>query len=185
MKLALQSHLNRFRLWFFLIGLAGLGVTGYGAFADRTQFFFSYLFGCLFWLGLSLGCFLVTMLHYLTGGRWGWPTRRFLEAGFMVLPLMFLLFIPMFFGLHELYPWARPEEVASEKALRLRHGYQNNLGFVLRSVLLLAFWSFMAWRLRRWSRQQDTTADAAPTRKARFHSGPGIVLYGLLGTVAY
>ena len=80
--------------------------------------FFSYLFGCLFWLGLSLGCFLVSMIHQLTGGRWGYPTRRFLEAGFMVLPWMLLLFVPVFLGLHNLYPWAVPSEVGASRAAR-------------------------------------------------------------------
>src|SRR6185312_1412718 len=32
--------------------------------------------------------------------------------------------------------------------------------------------------------EQDATTDAAPTRKARTLSGPGIVIYGLLGTFA-
>src|SRR5947209_4215167 len=121
MNEALHSRLTRIQLIALVIGLAALGLSLLGVFADRGQFFFSYLFGCLFWLGLSLGCFLVTMIHELTGGRWGYPTRRFLEAGFMVLPLMLVLFIPIFFGLRELYPWARPEQVAAERVLRLRH----------------------------------------------------------------
>src|SRR5204863_4473233 len=33
--------------------------------------------------------------------------------------------------------------------------------------------------------QQDSTADAAPTRKARTVSGPGIVAYALLATFIY
>src|SRR5207237_7771887 len=39
--------------------------------------------------------------------------------------------------------------------------------------------------VRRWSLEQDATTDAAPTRKARFLSGPGIVVFTLLGTFAY
>jgi hypothetical protein len=134
---------------------------------------------------LSLGCFLVTMIHELTGGRWGYPTRRFLEAGFLVLPLMLLLFIPIFFGLHELYPWARPEDLASEKVLRERHVYQNAWAYIARVVFFLGVWMWMAWCLRKWSLQQDATTDARPTRQARTLSGIGIVIYGLLGTFAY
>ncbi len=181
----LRSAINRTQLAALVIGLVALGGTAFGAFANRPQFFFSYLFGFLFWLQLSLGCFLVTMIHQLTGGRWGYPTRRFLEAGFMVLPVMLLLFIPVFFGLHQLYPWARPEDLASEKVLQERHVYQNNWAFIARAIFFLAVWSWMAWCLRRWSLAQDTTADAAPTRKARALSGAGIVIYGLLATFAF
>jgi hypothetical protein len=165
--------------------LVGLLFCVLGAFVQRRQFFFSYLYAFQFWAGLSLGCFLVTMIHHLTGGRWGFPTRRFLEAGFMVLPVMLMLFIPVFFGLHQLYPWARPEELAADHVLQQRHAYENTWAFIARGVFFLVIWSWMAWALRRWSLQQDTTADAAPTRKARRLSGVGMVIYGLLGTFAF
>lgn len=181
----LHSQLNRIQLIALLIGLAALGLTAYGAFVQRGQFFFSYLFGYLFWLGLSLGCFLVTMIHFLTGGRWGYPTRRFLEAGFMVLPVMLVLFIPICFGLAELYPWARPADLAADKVLRQRHVYENSWAYILRAVFFLGVWTWISQLLRKWSLQQDTTRDAAPTRKARTLSGPGIVIYGLLGTFAF
>ena len=38
---------------------------------DRAQFFRSYLFGFLFWIGLGVGCLGLAMLHHLTGGAWG------------------------------------------------------------------------------------------------------------------
>src|SRR5205085_11159567 len=125
MNSILAQRLSRLQSTALVLGLVVLATTAIGAFTDRRQFFFSYLFACLFWLGLSLGCFTVTMIHQLTGGRWGYPTRRFLEAGFMVLPLMLLLFIPIFFGLSDLYPWAREAEAASDPVLRQRHSYQN------------------------------------------------------------
>src|SRR5690242_1427427 len=119
----MNARLNRAQWIALIVGLSALVATALGAFGNLRQFFFSYLFGYIFWLGLSLGCFLVTMIHILTGGRWGYPTRRFLEAGFMVLPLMLLLFIPIFFGLHDLYPWARPEDLAHDQVLRERRAY--------------------------------------------------------------
>jgi hypothetical protein len=184
MSEALQSRINRIQLGAFVLGVLGLGASAFGAFTNSTQFFFSYLFSVVFWLGLSLGCFVVAMIHQLTGGRWGYPTRRFLEAGFMLLPLMLLLFVPVFFGLAHLYPWARPDEVTSESALQHRHAYLNGWAYIVRQILFLGVLIWLAWRLRKWSLAQDRTADAEPTRKARFLSGPGIVIYGLLGTFA-
>lgn len=182
---SLREQLNKVQLIALIVGLLALGVSAYGAFAERQQFFFSYLFGCLFWLQLSLGCFLVTMMHYLTGGRWGFPTRRFFEAGFMVLPLMLLLFVPIFFGLHQLYPWARPAELAADPVLRGIHPYLRGWAYIARVVFFMGVWIWMAWLLRRWSLEQDATEDAGPTRKARALSGPGIVIYCLLATFAH
>jgi hypothetical protein len=168
-------------LW---VGIVALLASAVGAWTNSTQFFFSYLFALLFWLGLSLGCFVVAMIHQLTGGRWGYPTRRFLEAGFMALPLLLVLFIPVFLGLQHLYPWARPEDVLTEKTFSHRHVYQTSWAYIARQIFFLVVWIFLAARLRKWSLQQDSTDDATPTRKARTLSGPGIVVYGLLGTFA-
>ncbi len=185
MNPALRSRLSQIQVASLTVGLIALACMAYGAFADRTQFFFSYLFACLFWLGLSLGCFLITMIHELTGGRWGYPTRRFLEAGFLVLPLMLVLFIPIFFGLAELYPWARPAEVRVDKVLQQRHGYENTWAYIARALFFLGVWIWMSQCLRKWSLLQDRAVDATPKRKARRLSGVGIVIFGLLGTFAY
>jgi hypothetical protein len=180
----LETLLSRAQFGAVVIGLLALAASVCGAFSNSTQFYFSYLYSVVFWLGLSLGCFVVTMIHHLTGGRWGYPTRRFLEAGFMVMPLMLLLFIPVFFGLQHLYPWARPVSEISEKAVLHRHGYLNHWAFIIREILFLLVFIWLAGRLRKWSLRQDATADAAPTRSARTLSGVGIVIYGLIGTFA-
>ena len=104
-----------------VVGFVALALTAVGALAKPGTVLLFLPVRFLFWLQLFLGCFLLTMIHYLTGGRWGFPTRRFLEAGFMVLPLLLLLFVPIFLGLHQLYPWARPAEVAADNILRQRH----------------------------------------------------------------
>src|SRR3954470_9350940 len=109
MNEALRSRFNRIQSRALVVGVVGLTLCLLGAFvSSRRQFFASYLFGYLFWLGLSLGCLGIAMLQHLTGGRWGFVIRRILEAGFTNIPLMALLFVPLLFGLPELYAWARP-----------------------------------------------------------------------------
>jgi len=104
-----------------------------------------------------------------------------LEAGFMVLPLMGVLFIPIFFGLHHLYPWAGAADASSDK---ISHAYENHGAYIIRQIFFFFVWIWLALRLRKWSLAQDFTNDAAPTRKARTLSGPGLVIYGLLVTFA-
>ena len=80
-----------------------------------AHFFPAYLVGFLFWLGISLGCIGLTMLHHLVGGSWGLVIRRPLEAGAMnVLPLA-LLFVPIALGMQSLYPWARAASAGSRR----------------------------------------------------------------------
>ena len=112
------SKLNRLQKISLVVGIIFLIFCAVGWTTTPREFFISWLFSFIFWIGLALGCLNAAMIHYLTGGRWGFAARRFLEAGFMTLPLMAIFFIPIFFGLHELYPWARPAAVAADKILQ-------------------------------------------------------------------
>lgn len=163
-------------------GVIGAGLCILGFVLNAPQFFFSYLFAYVFWVGLGLGCLGLLMIHQLTGGRWGFLLRRFLEAGIGTLPLMAALILPIFFGLPHLYSWARPGphgEMLSRKLF-----YLNVPGLALRTAVVFILWIGTAFLLRRWSRAQDGTTDPAPTRRLRALSGPGLVLFAVLGTVA-
>lgn len=184
MNTPLTPTLRRAQLVSLMVGLAAAAACVVAALTGARQFFFSYLFALVFWGGLSLGCLGVTMIHYLAGGRWGYPIRRILEASFMALPLVTVLFVPLFFGLHWVYPWARAADLAAAEDLRYRAAYENVPGYVIRQIVFLGVFICFAWLLRRWSREQDLTTDAAPTRKARALSGAGIVTFGLVGTFA-
>lgn len=166
-------------------GVAGLGLCLFGAFYNTRQFFISYLFGYLFWLGIALGCLGFLMIHHLTGGRWGFPVRRFFEAAVMTLPLMALLFIPICFGLRDLYSWTDAHAVAVNPILRHRSEYMTQPLYVIRAAMFFVIWSVAAFVLNKWSLQQDATADVEPTQKLRTLSGPGIVLYPLTATFVF
>jgi hypothetical protein len=166
---------------FLTIGVAAGILSIIGAFLNPKQFFVSYLFSYLFWIGLGAGCILVAMIHYLTGGQWGHPIRRFLEAGFSTLPLFAILIIPLLFGLSDLYPWARTGK-ASEHIIK---PYLGTPFFIARAVLILGIWIFFALRLRKWSLVQDVTQDAGPTKRLSTLSGPGLVIVPLTATFAY
>ena len=79
-----------------------------GGYFSPDQFFHSYLLGYIFVLNITIGCLAVVMVQHLSGGNWGILTRRLLEAGTRMIPLLALFFIPILFGLQSLYPWARP-----------------------------------------------------------------------------
>ena len=152
---------------------------------DPRQFFISYLFAELVWLGVALGCMAFLMIHYLTGGKWGWPVRRFFEAAAKTLPLLGLLFLPIFFGIHYLYPWAMPARVAADKILQHKHPYLSVPFFIARAVIAFAIWSVMAYLLNKWSREQDGTRNPAPMKRLRKLSGPGLVIYPLTITFVF
>src|ERR1700733_11805685 len=90
---------------FLIVGVLGLvawAALGHGS----VQFYRSYLFAFEFWVSIPLGCLAILMLHHLTGGWWGLPIRRILEASSRTFPLTTVLFVPIIFGLPKIYTWA-------------------------------------------------------------------------------
>lgn len=177
--------MNRARAIALLVGIIAAALSVIGAFFDGAQFFRSYLFAYLFWLGLALGCFGLTMLHNLVGGRWGFVTRRFFEAGLTTLPLLAVLAVPLCFGLRALYGWANHADVAADPVLQHRHVYLNIPFFLVRLVVFFAIWLGLARALLRRSHEQDATADPEPTRQLRAISAPGLIVYVLTASFAY
>jgi hypothetical protein len=173
----LHSQLTRVQQGGLILGLIGLLLCLAGAFLAGEQFFQSYLFAYLFWVGLALGCVSILMLHHLIGGGWGFMVQRLLEAGAMTLPLMALLFIPLLFGLRDLYVWARPEVVANDLILQQRSPYMNVPFFLIRALLYFGIWSALAFLLNHWSREQDRTGNPVKTLRLRRVSMVGLLLY--------
>ncbi|HEY1251158.1 MAG TPA: hypothetical protein VGH97_08190 [Thermoanaerobaculia bacterium] len=175
----LAAAVGRVRRPALLAGIVGTAACVAGAVMQPVQFYRSYLFACVFWAGIALGSLAVLMLRYLTGGAWGVPIRRPLEAATRTLPVVLLFFVPLLFGLKALYPWARPEEVAKDPILRHKALYLNTGFFLGRSVVYLAVWLLLAWFLNRWSDALDDTGDPAVLRRLQLISGGGVLLYGL------
>lgn len=178
-------HLDRLRKQAFLCGAVGLvlwivfGVTG-----DRQQFYRSYLFAYIYWVSIPLGCTGIVMLHHLTGGRWGFPLRRIVEAGSRSLGWMAALFIPIVVGMSKLYAWARPKDVQADSILQQKQWYLNPSGFTVRAVVYFAILLTVVYLLNKWSREQDQTADLQLKHRMAALSGPGLIFWGLIVTAA-
>lgn len=157
-------------------------IAGYSL--DHKQFFPSYLVAFFYAAGIGLGAALFTMIQHLTGAAWSVPVRRLMENIMMSLPVCALLFIPVAFGLHELYEWSHPGVMEHDALLAKKASYLNPTAFYIRAVIYFALWSFWAWRLASWSRQQDVTRDLNLTFKSERISAPGMLLFFLSASLA-
>jgi hypothetical protein len=161
------------------VGLIAAVLCAGGALIFPPAFFRAYLSAYIFWIGIPVGCLALLMLHHLVGGRWGFMIQRVLEAAIQTLPLMALLFIPLVFGLSDLYPWARTEVAVADPLLQQKAAYLNIPFFVARAVAYFAVWIVLGRLLVTWSLRQDQSADDTLTLRLQRLSGPGLVLYGL------
>jgi hypothetical protein len=177
----LIERLERVQMRALIAGVVGLAA-GFGAWAIwPVHFFPAYLVGFLYWLGISLGCLGLTMLHHLVGGSWGLVIRRPLESGAMnVLPLA-VLFVPIAFGISSLYPWARGG--AGDHAAIGEHTlYLSESFYLIRAGIYFVIWIAMGLIVNGLSNRQDATTNAAPSRWLQGIAGPGIVLLFLAAT---
>jgi hypothetical protein len=182
--LAEYAPLSRIQSTSLAVGVVGgLLAVGAAVVAPR-EFFPAYLVSFLFWLGISLGSLAISMIHHLTGGGWGVPVRRIMEAATTPLPLMAVLFLPIVYALPVLYVWSRPEVVASDEILQRKVDYLNVNGFLIRAVIYFAIWSFWSFALNRATANSEADVQQRRQRGLALFSAGGLVLWGLAVTFA-
>jgi hypothetical protein len=178
-------QLDRFQKQMLALGAIALCLCGLFGVRNLEQFFHSYLLGYVFWVSVPLGCAAILMLHHLTGGWWGYPIRRLLEASTRTFPLMAVLFVPVVLGMSHLYHWPGAASAEDDPAgvLKFKRAYLSPSFFTLRAVIYFGTWLLLAYLLNRWSREQDRAGEPRLAKRLEGMSGPGLVLWGL--TVTY
>ncbi|MGE3275721.1 MAG: hypothetical protein AB7O67_11460 [Vicinamibacterales bacterium] len=180
---ALAATLARARRRGAFLAVAGLLGTALGALFDPRAALVGWLVAFLFWLGLSLGCLGLLMVHLLSGGRWGLVVRRPLESGARMMPLLALAFVPLAIGAARLYPWAAPPALLDE-TLAHQHAYLNVPFFIIRGALYFAIWNWLTSAVTGRLRRQDDEWDEARASQARRLAAGGLIIYALTITLA-
>ncbi|MGH6858350.1 MAG: hypothetical protein ACRECP_12145 [Methylocella sp.] len=114
------------------------------------------------------------LIHALTGGDWGYATRKQLVAGMTTLELLPPALIPLIIVSPTLYSWLRPEVAA-----HLANGfYLNRTFFAARSILYLIVWFGLSLLILRALLQEG-----ADLRLARI-APAGLILLAITVTFA-
>jgi hypothetical protein len=167
-----------------LAGIAGVLLAIVGLLLDREQFLRSYLYAYLFWTGMALGCLAILLLHHTVGGKWGMVIRRMCEAGARTLPFMLVLLIPILVSIPTLYVWARPDAV-HDANIQSKAAYLNIPFMIGRAAFYFLVWTFYAYRLSNWSKEQDASGDSGLIHKMHALSAPGLVVFTFVTTFAF
>jgi hypothetical protein len=97
---------------------------------------------------------------------------------------MAVLFVPLIFGLHDLFEWTHHEVVEHDALLQWKSPYLNVPFFLIRAALFFAIWSFIALFYYRGSRSQDATGDPGVSARLRKFAGPCIIVLALTQSFA-
>jgi hypothetical protein len=163
-------------------GGVGVAACALGYFVDPGNFFRAWLVAYMLFLGIALGSLALLMVQHLSGGAWG-IFRRIFEASSRTIPLLAILFLPVLFGMHELFPWTHAELVAEDEVLQHKALYLNTTFFIARAAIYFGSWWALAAVLNRLSLQQDT-GDPSVNLPIQRLSGAGLVVYAITVTFA-
>lgn len=127
--------------------------------------FFDYLWIYLFLVSIGVGSLALIALEYLVGATWSTPFRRITEILASLIPVLIVLSIPLFFGLHDLFHWTHTEAVQNDAVLQSKSPYLNIQFFALRTAFCLLLWLLFYFLLTRNSEKQDIDGDVKYTKK--------------------
>ncbi len=163
---AFQYHPDP-RVWLvpLVVGLFGLALSLVGWLVDPEAFYFAYLTAWVFCVTIALGSLFFVMIQHLTRSHWSVVFRRMPEALVWSFPLLALLALPIFLGMHSLYHWTHHDVDA---LILEKRPYLNVPFFIARAALYFAVWTTLAHKLYTLSVRQD--ADPNPDTGARLRT---------------
>ena len=148
-----------------------------GALVNPQQFAYSWLFGFGVFFALCAGCFFWIIVHHAVDAEWSVVVRRQLENIASLFPLFLLFFIPIVLLRHHLYEWL-VIPVGTDHLLDSKRAYLNLPFFIVRALIILTFFSVMAYLFRRISVAQDRDGNPAHTLRMRKLAIASLPLFG-------
>lgn len=164
----------------WLLGLAAVGWIGVGVGfgLEWRRALHAYLAAYAWGVTLALGALLFLAIVNAMNATWPVAVRRIAEQLAATLVLFAVLFVPIFVGMSELYPWMRPDSFIAPELHRLvmhRRAYYNVPFFVARWIVVFATWIGFALVLRRLSLRQEL-GDGAPLRQRICRGGTAALI---------
>ena len=127
---------SRVRTTIVAVGTVAWLASAVGYASDPQRFHFSYLVGFMFFVSIALAAGFFVMVQHITGSTWSVTMRRLMEGIMSGVAPAALLFLPVAFGLHDLYHWSHAEAVANDHLLQGKQPYLNEPFFLARAGFL-------------------------------------------------
>lgn len=150
------DKLKKIGIFLFAVGVL-LGIVAF--LTDSTRVSFNYLITYTFLISIGVGSLFLVALEYVAGAVWSVPFRRVTEYLAGLIPLLFVLVIPLLFNMHEIFHWTHKEVITQDEILKGKSSYLNIPFFIVRVIVLTGIWTIFYFILKRNSFKQDSTGD--------------------------
>ena len=144
------------------------------------EYLYAYLVAWLFFVSLALGSLFFVLTQHVSRAAWSVAIRRPAEHLMATMPMLALLFLPIWLGADRLYSWAGDQPPESGA----RAIYLDDEFFLARTIAYLVLWSGVAVWLRRRSVAQDQTRSIAASGAQRAVAAPALILVVASATFA-
>lgn len=171
-----------------LIGVLSALWLGYSIAQDAKAALPSYLFGYIFWFGMTIGCAGLVLLHHTVRGAWGLAILRLIEAGSSVgnLFLMTLLSAPILMNLPKIYEWAEPAfKEHGSPFMNFKFAWLTDGFFMARILGYFVILGLYMYAMRKSSLKQDETRDENLAQTRTNWAAPGILVFCITVTLAF
>ena len=126
----------------------------------NARFWASMLQNSVYFLLVVNACMFFICATTLAWGSWQMVFRRVTEAITVCVPVIgiicFIILMAVVFGNnHLIYHWSSNEIVNHDAALLHKAGFLNKTFFTVWTIITIAGWSWLGWRIRQQSRSID------------------------------
>ncbi len=170
---------------------AVLGITGVLAlvaayFVAETHegFNYAWLVGFMYAGSIALGSLFFVIIQHAANAGWSVVVRRVAECAAVSLPLLIILFGPLYLERMAIWShWMDPHHAAGDAIVEGKQAYLNDGFWTIRALLYFAIWSGFGVWFWKSSVAQDSLADVeaarSVTKKQNAVSYPTIIFFAL------
>lgn len=135
-----------------------------GLFLAPAHLWTIFLVNIVFWMGLSMGGVMISVIVQIVRATWSAPIRRIAEANVAFLPYAYITLVVSWFGRSYLYPWARGPMPGREWWMQEGFAYS-------RILILVGFLIFLMCRYVSMSLRSDVGLVREKTKEPAKWSG--------------
>ncbi len=169
---------------FIAMAVVGLVALGGGIMLDAKRGWASLLLNHFFFMCLGLGGLFIAAIQWLTSAMWSAPVRRISESFTAYIPLVFLGFLAIAFGIPHIFEWSHPEIVKGDLMLEHKAGYLNVTFFIIRNLIAIALWVFFSKKMIGNSVAQDANGDVVYTNRNKVLAPIFLIVFALSFTMS-
>ncbi len=135
-----------------------------------------------YFTAIAMGAAFFVVVHILGEGGWQTSIQRIPEAISQYVPIGGVTMLLVLVGMHDIYHWTHPDP--DDTILLGKVPFLNPVFFSIRTIVYIAVWTFLVFKIRKMSLASDSSTDIKLFTKTRNWAGVFIVLFAITSSTS-